>query len=119
MATAQAALTAAIAVSRTNAIEADSSDLEVLDEEEEEEEQLQEAEEEQAAAASLVDTIDMVNLKDCACCTPVCKERFPHLTMTATARGFKNLWVCADRAACLQRATSEGRGRVRKAARHV
>ena len=61
------------------------------------------AQEEHTAAASLVDTLAVVEYKDCAACTPVCHERFSHLTMTAKAKGYKNLWVCADREACLQR----------------
>ena len=58
---------------------------------------------EQTAAASLVDTLAVVEDKDCAACTRACGERFSHLTMTAKAKGYKNVWVCADREACLQR----------------
>ena len=88
-------------------------------EEEEEEEEAEEAEAqaEQAVAASLVDTLALVDEQTCAACTPVCGERFSHLTMTTTAKGYAKQWVCADREACLARQTAGAGERVRKAAR--
>ena len=61
---------------------------------------------EQAVAASVVDTLALVDLKECTACTPVCGERFSHLNMTTKAKGYKNQWVCMDREACLQRQLS-------------
>ena len=49
--------------------------------------------------------------------TPVCRERFSHLTMTTTAKGYAKQWVCADREACLARQTGCAGERVRKAPR--
>ena len=70
-----------------------------------------------AVAASLVDTLALVDEQTCAACTPVCGERFSHLTMTTTAKGYAKQWVCADREACLARQTAGAGERVRKAAR--
>ena len=53
-----------------------------------------------------VDTLALVDLKECTACTPVCGERFSHLNMTTKAKGYKNQWVCMDREACLQRQLS-------------
>ena len=74
--------------------------------EEEEEEERAAAAMEQAVAASVVDTLALVDLKECTACTPVCGERFSHLNMTTKAKGYKNQWVCMDREACLQRQLS-------------
>ena len=41
-------------------------------------------------------------------CSRACGERFSHLTMTTTAKGFKGQFVCMDREACLQRQLSGG-----------
>ena len=79
-----------------------------LDEDEEELAATTEAQMEQAAAASLVDTLGLVELKECAVCTPVCGQRFSHLTMSTKVRGYANQWACMDREACMQRATSGG-----------
>jgi hypothetical protein len=76
-----------------------------------------EAQAEQAVAASLVDTLALVDEQTCAACTPVCGERFSHLTMTTTAKGYAKQWVCADREACLARQTAGAGERVRKAPR--
>ena len=75
----------------------------VLDEEEEAAAETAEAEAEQACVASLVDSLSLADLKDCAMCTPVCGERFSHLLMTSTAPGYKNVWVCVDREVCMAR----------------
>ena len=92
-----------------------------LEEEEEEAEvaEVAEAQAEQAAAASLVDSLELVDLKDCMACSRACGERFSHLTMTTKAKGFKGQFVCMDREACLQRQLSGGGAmeRARKAAR--
>ena len=85
--------------------------------EEEEEEELAEAAVEQAVAASVVDTLALVDLKDCTACTPVCGEHFSHLNMTTKAKGYKNQWVCTDREACLVRQQSGAGMRARKAPR--
>ena len=63
---------------------------------------------EQAAAASLVDSLDLVDLKDCMACSMVSGERFSHLTMTYTANGYRGHYVCMDREACMQRQLSGG-----------
>jgi hypothetical protein len=78
-----------------------------------------EAQAEQAATASLVDSLKLVDLKDCMACSRACGERFSHLTMTTIAKGFKGQFVCMDREACLQRQLSGGGAmeRARKAAR--
>ena len=85
--------------------------------EEEEEEELAEAAVEQAVAASVVDTLALVDLKDCTACTPVCGEHFSHLNMTTKAKGYKNQWVCTDREACLVRQQSGAGMRARQAPR--
>ena len=66
-----------------------------------------------------MDSLELVDLKDCMACSRVCGERFSHLTMTTTAKGFKGQYVCMDRDACLQRQLSGGGAmeRARKAAR--
>ena len=90
----------------------------ILDEEEEEEADLEGAQVEQAAVASLIDVLSLAGQKDCAVCTPVCGERFSHLTMSTKVKGYARQWVCMDREACMERANSlAGGGRVRKAAR--
>jgi hypothetical protein len=63
--------------------------------------------------------LELVDLKDCMACSRVCGERFSHLTMTTTAKGFKGQFVCMDREACHQRQLSGGGAmeRARKAAR--
>ena len=63
---------------------------------------------EQVAVASLVDSLDLVDLKDCMACSMVSGERFSHLTMTTTAKGYKGHYVCMDREACMQRQLSGG-----------
>ena len=75
-----------------------------------------EAQAEQAAAASLVDTLELVDPKDCMACSRVCGERFSHLTMTTKAKGFKGQFVCMDREACLQLSGGGAMERARKAA---
>jgi hypothetical protein len=87
-----------------------------LEEEEEEEAEEAEAQAEQAVAASLVDTLALVDEQTCAACTPVCGERFSHLTMTTTAKGYAKQWVCIDREACLARQMA-GAGERRKVPR--
>ena len=77
--------------------------------EEEEEEERAAAAVERAVAASVVDTLALVDLKECTACTPVCGERFSHLNMTTKAKGYRNQWVCMDREACLQRQLSLAR----------
>jgi hypothetical protein len=75
-----------------------------------------EAEAELAVAASLLDTLALVDEQTCAACTPVCGERFSHLTMTTTAKGYAKQWVCIDREACLARQMA-GAGERRKVPR--
>eukprot|EP00966_Prymnesium_polylepis_P291823 6739999-Prymnesium_polylepis.1 len=41
-------------------------------------------------------------------CSMVSGERFSHLTMTTTAKGYKGHYVCMDREACMQRQLSGG-----------
>jgi hypothetical protein len=89
------------------------------EEEDDEAEVLAQAQAEHAAAASLVDSVALVDLKDCMACSRACGERFSHLTMITTCKGFKGQFVCFDREACLARQMSGGGAmeRVRKTAR--
>eukprot|EP00900_Chrysochromulina_parva_P020660 jgi/Chrpa1/3227/Chrysochromulina_OHIO_Genome00013808-RA len=78
------------------------------EEEDDEAEVLAQAQAEHAAAASLVDSVALVDLKDCMACSRACGERFSHLTMITTCKGFKGQFVCFDREACLARQMSGG-----------